>query len=140
LLGAWTYSKNRTVLHTYPEVMPPRKRAWASWNYHREDVPATHGSPVSMTYHMNRLQNLTTEKPLFVTLNRNVDPPEEHVLKEIVYTHPVYTVASMRTQRDLPSLNGKRNTWFCGSYHGYGFHEDAVRSAIHAAEDLLETV
>lgn len=141
LLGPWTYSNNRVHLHTWPQVMPPRKRAWASWNYHREPRPETDAeeAPVSMTYYMNRLQNLKTETQFFVTLNRQAPIPESHILRELQYTHPMYTPASMNTQPDLPALNGQRNTWFCGSYFGYGFHEDAVRSALDVARNLQAT-
>ena len=138
LLGAWTYSNNRVHLHTWTGVMPPRQRAWASWNYHREPLPAdgSETAPVSMTYHMNRLQNLKTETQFFVTLNRQAPIPDEQILRELHYTHPTYTPASMATQTALPKLNGQRSTWFCGSYFGYGFHEDAVRSALDVVKDL----
>jgi predicted NAD/FAD-binding protein len=52
----------------------------------------------------------------------------------MIYHHPTFTFESTKTQHELPSLNGKSNTWFCGSYFGYGFHEDAVRSAVAVAK------
>jgi len=135
LLGAWSYSKNRTVLHTDASLMPDNPRAWASWNYRRvrgEDD----GGPVSLTYDMTRLQGLRAKKRYFVTLNPRREPAPGSVLRELSYMHPIYSFASLASQARLPSLNGIRSTWFCGSYFSYGFHEDAVRSALAVARDF----
>lgn len=129
LLSAWTYQKNFAVLHTDRDVMPPLKRAWASWNYVRESE-TTRAQPVSVTYHMNRLQGLETQEQYFVSLNRMRPIPDRYIVKEMYYTHPTFTKAAVETQKDLPGLNGVNNTYFCGSYFGYGFHEDAVKSAV----------
>jgi predicted NAD/FAD-binding protein len=133
LLSPWDYTKNYTVLHTDITLLPPNRRAWASWNYLRDQDIET-GSPVTLTYDMNRLQNLKSEKVYCVTLNPVKPIPREHIIREFVYTHPTYTFEALKTQSELPNLNGKRNTYFCGSYFGYGFHEDAVRSAVRMAE------
>ena len=132
LLGAWTYEKNHAVLHTDPSVMPPNKHAWASWNYTREKS-SKDSNPVSVSYDMNRLQGLQTKNRYFVTLNRTKSIPSEHIIREINYTHPSYTFQSINTQKELPKLNGVQNTFFCGSYFGYGFHEDAVQSGTAVA-------
>ena len=34
VLGAIRYQANEAVLHTDASLMPRRRRAWASWNYH----------------------------------------------------------------------------------------------------------
>lgn len=130
LLGAWRYSRNRTVLHSDESVMPPSRRAWASWNYRRH-AHLDAQNPVTVTYHMNRLQGLKTSRQYFVTLNYPSPLPPERIIREIVYTHPLYTFEALASQRELPRLNGLRRTFFCGSYFGYGFHEDAVRSAVN---------
>lgn len=135
LLGAWRYSKNHTVLHTDASVMPTRKRAWASWNYVRERDGGDH-ERAALTYHMNRLQGLKTQIQYFVTLNVTRVIAPQSIIREIEYTHPQYDLAALRSQQELPRLNGARNTYFCGSYFGYGFHEDAVRSAVEAARNL----
>src|SRR5579872_3268699 len=129
LLSPWKYQKNNVVLHTDVDVMPPLKRAWACWNYTLE-TDRTKSQPVSMTYHMNRLQGLETQTQYFVTLNRVRPIPQQHILKEIYYTHPTFTREAVETQLDLPQLNGVNNTYFCGSYFGYGSHEDAVKSGV----------
>jgi uncharacterized protein len=133
LLGAWTYTKNHAVLHTDESVMPWVKRAWASWNYNLEGLSGEERA-VSVTYHMNRLQALNTKQQYFVTLNRKIPVVSDAIIREIDYTHPSYTFESAATQADLPKLNGKNRTFFCGSYFGYGFHEDAVKSGLRVAE------
>jgi len=129
VLGAWVYQANDTVLHTDRAVMPPLRRIWSSWNYTRERESGPAGS-VDLSYYMNRLQGLTTQRPLFVTLNRRQYLAPDSVIARMTYHHPTYSRAALAAQRELPALNGTRRTWFCGSYFGYGFHEDAVRSAV----------
>lgn len=133
LLSPWQYANNHTVLHTDISLLPFNRRAWASWNYMREREIES-GSPVTVTYHMNRLQNLKTENNYCVTLNPVKPIPGKYIIREIEYTHPMFTFDALKTQQDLPVLNGQNNTCFCGSYFGYGFHEDAVRSAVKVAE------
>lgn len=139
LLGAWTYQPNDVVLHTWQDVMPRHRACWASWNFAREAAydPA---APVSVSYWMNRLQNLDTTHSYFVTLNRAGDLPEERVINRAVLHHPQYDRKAMRTQIPLKERNGTRNTWFVGSYFGFGFHEDAVRSAVEASDCLLTSL
>jgi len=133
-LGAWNYSKNHTILHTDTTVLPSLKRAWASWNYIRYDDQS--GQSGSVTYHMNRLQGLNTERDYCVTLNGSQLVSPDKIIKEIIYTHPIFTTESLSSQAALPQLNGKNNTYFCGSYFGYGFHEDAVKSAVDVAREM----
>jgi predicted NAD/FAD-binding protein len=131
-LGAWRYQRNRTVLHTDLSLLPPNRRAWASWNY-CEEIGVGSDHPVVVTYHMNRLQSLRTHKQYCVTLNPIQPIASEHIVREFDYTHPLYNFAAVESQQHLPKLNGVRNTYFCGSYFGYGFHEDAVRSGVAVA-------
>lgn len=138
LLSAWTYHRNPTVLHTDANLLPANRQLWASWNYYRRPTqdPA---APVPITYYMNRLQGLQCERDYFVSLNANglIDPAK--ILYSTNYTHPAYTARSIDAQRELRRLNGARNTYFCGSYMGYGFHEDAVASATAVASKFAET-
>lgn len=137
LLGPWRYGANKTVLHTDVSVLPHAPRAWSCWNFRREAGKTT-DQPVYLTYSMNLLQGLTTQKQYLVTLNRPGNYDESQVIARMVYHHPTYTVDSMATQSALPTLNGVNRTFFCGSYFGYGFHEDAVRSSIQAVELLQD--
>jgi predicted NAD/FAD-binding protein len=132
LLSAWNYQKNNTVLHTDRDVLPPRKRARASWNYFRERE-TTMAQPACVNYHMNRIQGLDCREQYFVTLNRVRPIPEKYVLKEIYFTHPTFTRAAVESQKELPNLNGVKNTYFCGNYFGNGFYESAVESAVAVA-------
>jgi len=135
LLSPWKYSKNDICLHTDRSFMPPSKRAWASWNYKRKRTGIT-DSPITVTYYMNLLQKLKTKRDYFVTLNPAEEIPESKVIRRISYTHPVFEPGTFGTQKDLAGLNGQRRTCFCGSYFGYGFHEDGVKSGIEAASAL----
>jgi predicted NAD/FAD-binding protein len=128
LLGAFRYSRNVAVLHADPALMPRRRAAWASWNH------LGRGAAASVTYWMNRLQPLPTERPLFVTLNPAVAP--RAVLRSETYEHPVFDAAAGAAQRALWSLQGRRNTWFCGAHFGAGFHEDGLQAGLAVAEAL----
>lgn len=132
LLSAWRYNRNRTVLHSDPSYLPPKRAAWASWNFikHAEDQ---NPQRLTVSYYMNRLQKLRTDTPYCVTLNPWATRPVRHEISSFDDTHPMYTFASYETQKSLPALNGNRRTYFCGAYFGYGFHEDGVRSALAVA-------
>ena len=132
LLGAWKYTENRAILHSDPSLMPKRRRVWSSWNF----LEGTDNARLCVTYWMNRLQTLETEEPLFVTLNPTLEPRAETIHNECKYTHPYFDQAALASQRELWSLQGCRRTWFCGSYFGYGFHEDALQSGLAVAEQL----
>jgi predicted NAD/FAD-binding protein len=129
VLGAIRYQPNRTLLHTDASVMPRRRAAWASWNYH---VPRDPRRGVSVTYWMNSLQSLTTPTPYLVTLNpvQPIDP--DKVLRELVYDHPLFTPEAIAEQRRHEEISGVGRTHYCGAYWRYGFHEDGVVSALRA--------
>ena len=131
LLGAIPYQANEAVLHTDTSILPRRRRAWASWNYHLTEAPA---GRTMVTYHMNRLQALRAEREFCVTLNRTGDIAPEHVIRTVSYAHPVFTREGMAAQRRVEEINGHNRTHFCGAYWGWGFHEDGVVSALRVAE------
>jgi uncharacterized protein len=132
LLGAIPYQPNEAVLHTDARMLPRRRRAWASWNYHLlEDPPGK----TTVTYHMNRLQSLDSREQFCVTLNRSeaIDPSK--VIRTISYAHPVYTAAGAAAQARHDEISGRHTrTHFCGAYWGWGFHEDGVKSGVRVAE------
>jgi len=133
LLGAIAYQPNEAVLHTDVSLLPRRRRAWASWNYHLLDEPA----PVStVTYHMNRLQNLDAREQFCVTLNRTEAIDPDKVIRRIQYAHPVYTAAAAGAQRRHHEISGVRRTHYCGAYWGWGFHEDGHVSGLRVAEQF----
>ncbi len=130
VLGAFRYSHNRAVLHRDPALMPRRRGAWASWNYLAGD------DALAVTYWMNRLQPLTTREQWFVTLNPPREPRRDLIEREFRYEHPLFDLAARDAQRGLAALQGRDGIWFCGSYFGYGFHEDALESGLWVAEAL----
>ncbi|OPC77780.1 amine oxidase [Embleya scabrispora] len=137
ILGAFTYSRNPTVLHRDSTVLPRARSARGSWNYRMPHCTAP-SDRVRVSYHLNRLLNLENTGDYLVTLNE--DPrhpiPEHLVLSRTVYEHPIYTARTVAAQRRLPELAGGR-TAFAGAYHGWGFHEDGCRSGVEAAGSLL---
>ena len=134
LLGGWRYTNNRAVLHSDNSLMPRRRRVWSSWNFIGEQRES--GGNLCVTYWMNRLQSLGPTDPLFVTLNPVHEPAPGTILREFEYTHPYFDRAALAAQKELWSLQGRRGTWYCGSYFGYGFHEDALQSGLAVAEQL----
>ena len=135
LLGAFGYSRNHTVLHTDPALMPRRRGVWSGWNYVGRRAEAGQRE-LCVTYWMNRLQGLPDEHPLFVTLNPIRPPKPGSIVRSEIYEHPIFDAAAIRAQRRLWSLQGRLNTWYCGAYFGAGFHEDGLQAGLAAAEAL----
>jgi predicted NAD/FAD-binding protein len=134
LLRSFPFQKNDAVLHTDTSVLPKNPRAWASWNYR---VPVGDHSSSTVTYNMNKLQNLNSKTTYLVSLNEpNIDPSK--IIKRIQYAHPVGTEAAQvaREQRSVLVRNDRIS--YCGAYWGYGFHEDGVRSAVEVARAFGE--
>ena len=132
LLGAFRYTNNLAVLHTDRALMPKRQQLWASWNYVGDN---TDGSCV-VSYWMNKLQRLECRENVFLTLNPQIMPRDESVLYQTRYDHPLFDAAALRAQEKLWSLQGVRNTWFCGAHFGAGFHEDGLQAGLAVAEQL----
>lgn len=134
-LSAIHYQKNEAVLHTDRSLLPVRKKAWASWNYH---IPEDVRTNVALTYNMNILQGLNTDNTYCVTLNYTDQIDESKILKTIEYHHPVFTPESIIAQEDHRLINGTARTYYCGAYWRNGFHEDGVVSAIEALSHFKE--
>ena len=135
LLGSFRYTDNETVLHSDERLMPKRRRVWSSWNY-IGDSDGTGERNLTVSYWMNELQGLDKQHPLFVTLNPHVAPRPETVIRSFSYRHPLFDQAAMTAQRRLWDLQGRDRIWFCGSYFGYGFHEDALQAGLAVGEAL----
>ena len=112
-------------------LMPQRKSAWSSWN------SITKENKTCVTYWLNKLQNLNSEKNYFLTLNPVEKINEENIIKKVKFTHPYFNNENVTLQKDLHSLQGKKRTWFCGSYFGYGFHEDGLKSSMQLLEKFI---
>ncbi len=150
ILNCFKYQENITYLHTDESLMPKRKNAWCSWNYlaqsgnsrssvdglENNSVNDLVGNKVTATYWMNSLQKIEAEKNYLVTLNPYQQVDQEKVIKKMTYHHPVFDRDAIYAQSRLSELQGENNSWFCGSYTGYGFHEDALSSSVAVCEKL----
>jgi predicted NAD/FAD-binding protein len=134
LLGAFSYLSNDAVLHSDTTLMPRRRKVWSSWNYMSRTSGG--GRQLAVTYWMNRLQGIPDGTPLFVTLNPHREVSAGTIIRRLNYRHPSFNAAAMAAQEELWSLQGVRNTWFCGSYFGSGFHEDGLQAGLAVAETL----
>ncbi len=131
VLGAIQYQPNRTVLHTDTAVLPRHPRAWAAWNYARATNQGREEAAVCLHYLINRLQPLPWRQPVIVSLNPDpaCPPDPAKVMASFDVSHPVFDVAAVQAQGQLPQLQGQQGTWFCGAWTRYGFHEDGLMSA-----------
>ncbi|MEM7054774.1 MAG: FAD-dependent oxidoreductase [Pseudomonadota bacterium] len=132
VLGAFEFTENDTVLHTDATRMPRNRLAWASWNVRRDQTDDSDAAQIS--YWMNRLQGIAPDTPkdsapYIVSLNQTDRINPDKIIKRRRYAHPLYTHQSRTAQKQWHAINGKNGLWFCGAYWGWGFHEDAVRSA-----------
>ena len=135
LLGGIRYQPNRVLVHTDRTFMPRARAAWSSWNY----VSATSDSgrrPVSVSYWLNRLQPLPFRTNVIEPLNPHREPRADSVLARFDYSHPVFDEAAVRAQRELPTIQGRWRTWYCGAWCGFGFHEDGLKSGLRVANAL----
>ena len=126
ILNEFTYISNEAYLHTDVDLMPNKINAWSSWNsISKKDLTKT-----CVTYWLNKLQNLDTNKNYFLTLNPITKIKDSKIIKKINFTHPYLNNKSFEMQNRLKDLQGKKRVWFSGSYFGYGFHEDGLKSSL----------
>ena len=134
LLGSIRYQANHAVLHTDASLLPANPRAWAAWNYQCDIASsAPDDRAVSVNYLINRLQPVPFRRPVLVSLNPIQAPQPSTVLRSFDYAHPVFDARAINAQRRLPTIQGRRNVWYCGAWTGYGFHEDGLRSGLDVA-------
>lgn len=138
-LSAIRYQPNRAVLHTDTSVLPQKKIAWAAWNYERAEQTGRESAQVCLHYLLNMLQPLPFTQSVVVSLNPLREISRHHIMAEFDYAHPVFDVAAIRAQSEVAALQGQHNTYFCGAWTGYGFHEDGLKSGLKAAEQILES-
>ena len=133
LLSNFSYKENIAVIHTDQNIMPNNKNVWSSWN---SSIDKNNLENNSITYWLNLLQNLKFNQNIFLTLNPYLNIDENKILKKVKFTHPYFDQNALDNQINLKNLQNKRNTLFCGSYFGYGFHEDGIKSSI----EMLKTI
>ena len=133
ILKNFQYNKNIGYLHNDGRLMPDRKNAWSSWN---SILDKNNEKKSCVTYWLNKLQNLKTKKNYFLTLNPFISIDDSKIIKQVEFTHPFYDQKAINVQKHLSELQGVNNTYFCGSYFGYGFHEDGLNSGIDISNKL----
>lgn len=133
ILAAIPYQENIAILHTDTSILPSSRRAWAAWNYH---LPSQARDAVALTYNMNILQSLSAPQTFCVTLNYPEAIDSQCILKRLIYHHPQYTLQGVAAQRRHAEISGVNNTYYCGAYWGFGFHEDGVRSALNVVDQI----
>jgi predicted NAD/FAD-binding protein len=131
ILGAIPYQENEAVLHTDESLLPSKKAAWASWNYH---IPKEETGRVAVTYDMNILQSIGAPEELCVSLNLATAINVDKIQRRYIYHHPVYNPESLSARQSHSEISGVNRTHFAGAYWGYGFHEDGVRSAVEVCK------
>ena len=131
ILSKFEYSMNKAYLHSDRSMMPKNKKTWSSWNFIKNN---NENKNFTLTYWMNNLQKLQTKKNYFVTINPKKLPKNIH--NQTSFTHPKFNLQTMKSQSKLKDLQGVNNTFFCGAYHGFGFHEDGIQSAVYISKML----
>ena len=132
LLSNFKYKNNLAVIHTDKNQMPKNKKAWSAWN---AKLSKNVRENSSITYWLNLLQNLKIDEDIFLSLNPFDYIEEEKILNKVTFAHPYYDKLALENQTRLKKIQNVNNTLFCGSYFGYGFHEDGITSAI----DMLKS-
>jgi predicted NAD/FAD-binding protein len=133
ILSNFKYKPNKAVIHSDESVMPKNKNAWCSWN---SSLSPDNNENSSVTYWLNQLQNLKIDKNIFLTINPFYEIDQNKVFNEISFTHPYYDENALQNQTNLKSIQNVNNTLFAGSYFGYGFHEDGIKSSIEMLKTL----
>ena len=133
ILSNFSYKENTAYIHTDTRAMPKNKKAWCSWN---SSIDNKNTKKNSITYWLNLLQNLKCDKNIFLTLNPYFNIEETKILRKVKFTHPYYDQKALDTQQNLSILQNKKDTLFCGSYFGYGFHEDGIKSSLEMLKNL----
>jgi predicted NAD/FAD-binding protein len=133
ILKKFKYRANTAVIHFDESVMPKNKKAWCAWN---SSMDSANNEKTAVTYWINQLQNLKIDRDIFLTINPFKEIPNNKTFKKVAFTHPYYDKEALTNQNNLYKIQNKKNILFCGSYFGYGFHEDGIKSSI----DMLKTL
>ena len=133
ILKNFKYRGNIAVIHFDESIMPKNKNAWCSWN---SSMSADNIEKTSVTYWLNQLQNLKIDRNIFLTINPFREISTDKMFKKVQFTHPYYDSEALSNQSNLYKIQNKKNTLFCGSYFGYGFHEDGIKSSIEMLKTL----
>ena len=137
ILSAIKYQKNDAILHYDDSILPRRRNAWSSWNYL---LDKDQDKAVALTYNMNILQSIKSDRTFCVSLNSGDLVDQSKVIKHLNYEHPLFTLSSIEAQGRKNEISGKNNTYYCGAYWRNGFHEDGVMSALDVCKDFGQSL
>ena len=133
ILKKFKYRANTAVIHFDESIMPKNKKAWCAWN---SSMDSANNEKTAVTYWINQLQNLKIDRDIFLTINPFKEIPNDKIFKKVSFTHPYYDTEALNNQSNLHKIQNQKHILFCGSYFGYGFHEDGIKSTI----DMLKTL
>ena len=133
ILKNFKYRENMAIIHTDESLMPKNRKAWCSWN---SSMNIDNNDKTSVTYWLNQLQNLNISTNIFLTINPFSEISENKIFKKVKFTHPYYDSQALDHQNQLNLIQNKENILFCGSYFGYGFHEDGLKSSIEMMKSI----
>jgi len=133
ILSNFKYKPNKAIIHSDESAMPKNKKAWCSWN---SSLNPQNNEQSSVTYWLNQLQNLKIDQNIFLTINPFFKIDQSKIFDEIDFTHPYYDENALQNQSNLKLIQNKNNTLFAGSYFGYGFHEDGIKSSMEMLKSL----
>ncbi|MDP2078186.1 MAG: FAD-dependent oxidoreductase [Sulfuricurvum sp.] len=134
ILGAFGYKANDAVLHNDNGALYPNKKIYAAWNYKNGGK----SDAVTLSYWLNRLQNIKSSKDYFVSLNETASL--NHVIETISYEHPQFDAKAIEAQKRYSEISGHNHTYYAGAYWRNGFHEDGLWSANRIAKELGEAL
>lgn len=133
LLGAWRYTEGKVVVH-WDHTYFPRRELMEGYTFLYQDKGRYIKTSISGSLWV--LPGVSKDSNLISTQHPNIPIDEDRIEFEKVFRTPLFDFKSCATIKELPSLNGIKNTYYCGSHFGFGVHEDAVTSAIGIAKEL----
>lgn len=146
VLSKILYQANEAYVHSDSSLLPQSKHSWAAWNYSSNVIDhqgIDDSARLCVHYLINKLQPVPKDfqtKPIIVSLNPHQKPAAKLTYQRIEYAHPLFDSQAVQAQQELPMMQGQNNTWYCGAWTGYGFHEDGLRSGELVAEDIVESL
>ena len=135
ILKTFEYTSNEIILHKDYNQMPTNEKLWSSWNF-----LGNNDNNLSLTYWLNKLQNLKTNNNYFVTVNPIKKIRDNKIINKIKFSHPIFTIRNYQAKKDILEIQGINKIWYTGSYLGYGHHEDGILSSILIAEKMGITI
>jgi predicted NAD/FAD-binding protein len=133
LLGPWKYKDGPIVVHKDRSSFPEKEYYNLFTFLYTNRDGRIH---TSVNGHIRNLRSVPDDCKYISSQHPNFPIAEDLVEFKKVFRTPVFDTDNVATIKELPSLNGKMNSYYCGSHFGYGLHEDCVTSANEVAKRL----